>query len=550
MKHPSGAKWYFEEPFYLLVSKFTEIIVANEVTKSGKARRKRNDSEATNLRNAVKLILRTLWNDMYTIPRKDSSWDLHRPYYSSLEYKNSTDYKDITNYREVDRVTDVLIKLGYIIITDEHVFDFVDKSKNRKRLHKPSKELEKILRELNYKGEVQIPAIHLFPNQERASNIELRRDKKVIKKHFNEKGSIDWRYEWEMEAINKHLFKHWADLLLKDNEWDALAKRLVNEPLDLSKRTLTRIFSNGSYENTGRLYGGWWQTIPNNVPPEHPEFIPYRRRITIDGRNTDELDYSALGPNIFYKLCNKDIGNEDPYSRVFKDGKHRDLVKKGLNALIMANTSLARYCPQDKDLRELLSKANEELGWAKIETDGEIHASWRDLRKLILKAHPDIADQFGRGIGNVIQLEDSNLIIKVMVRMAQQHITLLSVHDSLIANWDVVESGELLKEMEQAYYERFGSYIKIKGDPPMHGKPVDSIIDYGGYASPEQFLDYIDKTGEYKIWVQRQRLWKANWVTAISRQADSRFGMVGQLKDIYEKESKKAERQKRKEKNL
>ena len=87
--------------------------------------------------------------------------------------------------------------------------------------------------------------------------------------------------------------------------------------------------------------------FPTKYHQRTQSLIPYRKRITIDGRNTDELDYSALGPNIFYKLCNKDIGNEDPYSRVFKDGKHRDLVKKGLNALIMANTSLARYCPKE-----------------------------------------------------------------------------------------------------------------------------------------------------------------------------------------------------------
>jgi len=504
------------DPFYLLVSKFTEVVVTNEVTKTGKARRKRTYSEASNLRNAVNLILGTLWNDLYTIPRRDSSWSLHRPYYSSLEYINITPSDETTNYREVERVTEVLINLGYVIITEEHNFDFVDKSKNRRRLHKPSEELEELLLGLNDAGEIQIPSIHLFPNPT-LNLIEFRKDKKVIKTPDNPVGSVGSRYEFQMGAINKCLFESWPDLLLKDSEWVALGKRLTTEHVDFSKRTLTRIFSNGSYDNTGRLYGGWWQTIPNKVPPENPEFIPYRKRITIDGRNTDELDYSALGPNIFYKLCNKDIGNEDPYSRVFKDGKHRDLVKKGLNALIMANTSLARYCPKNKDLRELLSKANEELGWAKIETEGEIHASWRDLRKLIIKAHPDIADQFGRGIGNVIQLEDSNLIIKVMVCMAEKSIPVLSVHDSLIANWDVVESGELLSQMEQAYYERFKKYIQIKGDPPMHGKPVESIIDYGGYASPKDFLDYIDKTGEFKIWVNRQRLWKNNWSTMIAK---------------------------------
>jgi len=73
--------------FKQLVSIVTKRVVANEVTKAGKARRKRSNTEATNLRNAVHLILRTLWNDLYTIPRRDSSWNLHRPYYSLIEFK-------------------------------------------------------------------------------------------------------------------------------------------------------------------------------------------------------------------------------------------------------------------------------------------------------------------------------------------------------------------------------------------------------------------------------------------------------------------------------
>ena len=247
------------DPFYLLVSKFTEVVVTNEVTKTDKARRKRTYSEASNLRNAVNLILRTLWNDLYTIPRRDSSWSLHRPYYSSLEYKNITPSDETTNHREVNRVTNVLINLGYVIITEEHNFDFVDKSKNRRRLHKPSKELEELLLGLNDSGEIQIPSIHLFPNPT-LNLIEFRKDKKVIKTPKNPVGSVGSRYEFQMGAINKCLFESWPDLLLKDNEWAALGKRLTTEHLDFSKRTLTRIFSNGSYDNTGRLYGGWWQT--------------------------------------------------------------------------------------------------------------------------------------------------------------------------------------------------------------------------------------------------------------------------------------------------
>jgi len=494
------------KPFYSLVTKFCEIIESNEYNKKGKLRRKRTGKESEHFRNAVKMILRTLWNDLYTVPPRDSSWVLHRNYYSTEEYRVLNDRRDITNFKCVQSVTNVLIRLRYIIVTEDHEWKGVGSSKNRRRLHRPSPELKKMLIGLNDNGEVQIPAIHFVLPSYGGIHIELKENDKFIS--FGD--DFPDLLNEEMSFINSVLANHWADLLLKDNEWDDLAKRLTTEHLDLGRRQLTRIFSNGTFDNTGRMYRCWWQEVPNKVPKENPEFIPYRKRITIDGRNTDELDYSALGPNIFYNLCNKDMGNEDPYSRVFKDGQHRNLIKKALNALIQANSRLARYCPRDADLRTLLSEAKEELGFAKIETDDEIHAAWRDLRRLILKSHPDVADQFGEGLGGKIQFEDSSLIIKVMLHFGRKDIPILSVHDSLITNWDVVESGELLFQMEKAFYERFGKYIKIKGDPPMSGKPVDSIIDYGGYASPEDFLDYIDKTGEYKIWVARQRAWNNN----------------------------------------
>ena len=54
--------------------------------------------------------------------------------------------------------------------------------------------------------------------------------------------------------------RHWVDLRIRNTEFSHLAKRISQhsgkEPVDLSRRTLVRIFANGSFEEGGRFYRG------------------------------------------------------------------------------------------------------------------------------------------------------------------------------------------------------------------------------------------------------------------------------------------------------
>ena len=101
---------------------------------------------------------------------------------------------------------------------------------------------------------------------------------------------------------------------ITDDEYKSLQERLLvdkeKSPVDFSQRILTRIFSNGRFDQGGRFYRAWW----HNVPSE------YRKYITINGKRTCEYDYSQLNPHMAYYLRGADIGSEDAYSRVF-DGE-------------------------------------------------------------------------------------------------------------------------------------------------------------------------------------------------------------------------------------
>ena len=139
-----------------------------------------------------------------------------------------------------------------------------------------------------------------------------------------------------LRNINACLARHWPDLELTDDEFAQLQLRLIDDKnkapvVDFSKRILTRIFSNGSFEQGGRFYRAWWHNVPSEL----------RKYITIDSKRTCEYDYSQLNPLMIYFNAGKDMGSEDCYyDRVF-DGEHRAIVKEAFNAMMQASSELS-----------------------------------------------------------------------------------------------------------------------------------------------------------------------------------------------------------------
>ena len=166
---------------------------------------------------------------------------------------------------------------------------------------------------------------------------------------------------------------------------DRINSSIDKDPIDLSKRFLVRIFTNGSKDVSTEYF--WWQNVPSE----------YRQFITIDTKKTKEYDYSQLNPNMIYAAYNLELGSEDAYNRVL-DGEHRDTVKQAFNAMIQASTPLTSK-PENIDL--------DPLGM-----------TWRDLRQAVLDAHKPIQHLFFTGLGNQLQFEDSSIAESIMLQFA------------------------------------------------------------------------------------------------------------------------------------
>jgi hypothetical protein len=265
----------------------------------------------------------------------------------------------------------------------------------------------------------------------------------------NEAALSDWedtpatiKMREKLELINENMLRHWYDLYIADETYELFLKEIAqrrrrskteeerqkNEPINLSKRTLRRVFNRSSFEMGGRFYGGWWQNIPS----------AYRSVITINGYRTVEADYSQFHPNILYHLKQAKLTGEDAYERIL-GSEHRDLSKQIFNACL--NSSYETDRPPKG---------------MKISHTG---FKWREIKERLRKAHPQIEDAFFTDQGMSLQFYDSQMAEHVMLAFAKDKKPILPVHDSFLVLED--DQALLLKRMKTAYQQVLGKDIKI-----------------------------------------------------------------------------------------
>ena len=301
-----------------MVDEFVKEITSELEAKESRGRARSGDAQ-DNFEYAVQFILENLWRKSLSFPPSESFIHLRSGYYSELPR-----YKDTKlTYRQVKAAFEGMIECRFIEITS--------KGNHFKELLTGFVATDQLLERLeNLEGH---PAFVLSPDPDEETII-------LRNKIDGHKVDVDYadtpkteRFRSNLKKINQCFMKHWADLRIKDTEVQRLAERILQdqdkEPIDLTRRTLTRIFANGSFDEGGRLYRGWWQNVPSE----------YRPFITIDEAVTTEYDYSQLSPHMLYFAYNYEMGNEDAYDRVL-DGQHRDVVKQAFNAMVQAKSPL------------------------------------------------------------------------------------------------------------------------------------------------------------------------------------------------------------------
>jgi|HubBroStandDraft_5_1064220.scaffolds.fasta_scaffold48076_1 hypothetical protein len=221
--------------------------------------------------------------------------------------------------------------------------------------------------------------------------------------------------------------------------------------LDLSAKSLYRVFNNGDWQQGGRFYGGWWQIVPSS----------WRESIAIDGEKTVELDYSGFLTRAIYHAEGIDFRG-DPYDipeiREAASKKNmewetvRDSIKLATNILINAEPETGLRLIPGLRFPKPLTKTK--------------------AFELIATHHSRIEHRFRCGQGLRIMYRESRICQEILTNGRLTQIPVLPIHDSFIVQ-DRHKSW-LRDQMASCYRNEFGYQPVIKDKTKEMNKKVFS----------------------------------------------------------------------------
>ncbi len=209
------------------------------------------------------------------------------------------------------------------------------------------------------------------------------------------------------------------------------------------------VFSNGSFEQGGRIYAALQKEIGNwqSMPQEQ------RKTILIDGYPVVELDFDAFHLTMLYAIEEKQL-NHDPYNTVAPKEMRSIIKVLLLTALNAESEESAEGAMIDKikklKRKEYITKKDLDL----LKAIDIYKPNWLELIDKLRDAHPLIAPYFCSGAGLMLQRLDAEIMREALIYLAEKNIPALPIHDSAIVA--VHHRSELRTAMSLGYHYIFG----------------------------------------------------------------------------------------------
>jgi hypothetical protein len=177
-----------------------------------------------------------------------------------------------------------------------------------------------------------------------------------------------------------------------------------DSPVDPTQRSLRRIFNNRSWHAGGRLFGGFWETMPK---------VERFRRIRIGGEAIASADYGQLFVWLLYAQAGLEPPPGDLYDFGIGGAAERPAWKIIVNAMLFSDGELVRW-PRDA---------------LNVFPEG---TKLRGLTALVKERHAAVAGLFGSAVGLKLMHIESSLMLGALGRLAVQGIVGLPVHDAVL----------------------------------------------------------------------------------------------------------------------
>lgn len=248
----------------------------------------------------------------------------------------------------------------------------------------------------------------------------------------------------------------------------ASAGKAIREAVDFSQIRLVRIFNNSSFEQGGRFYGSWWQTIPRK----------YRRHIRINDDATCEMDFSGLHINMLYAEEGLPLPVGDVYELPGISSYARPVLK-GMMQILLNSDSLSKA----------LKAAYNEFPRKKYpDTFTSSKITHKILLDALMDKHKCLSKYFCSGYGVKLQYIDSQFAEHVMLSLAARGIVALPVHDSFLVQRQYRQ--DLLDAMNAAVALRFGKHFGIKAEVTAYEEGLQVLIKE---LEPEDLPSSVEK---------------------------------------------------------
>jgi hypothetical protein len=269
--------------------------------------------------------------------------------------------------------------------------------------------------------EVVLPDIGEDLEQE---TIVLKRERKK----FRDNGDrIDYsdtpithQHRREMREINECL-------AAAEIEWDELYDG--EETTDASDRLLHRFFNNGVFDQGGRLFGGFWQSLGSDQR---------LGGIWIGGERVAELDYGQMSLRLLYSFAEKKPPEGDLYDLEgfeFYRPHPRQAIKKVMSSMLYRDTPMTRW---PRDMADIRPRG------LRVE---RVIAALREQ-------HQAVAHLFDQRIGFQLLFRESQIMVTLLLRLARQGIVALPIHDSIVVARSNAPAAE--EAMHQVFHEHTG----------------------------------------------------------------------------------------------
>lgn len=270
-----------------------------------------------------------------------------------------------------------------------------------------------------------------LPFEDDAFTLKAKENLELINKVYDQNVILLACSNQDLKLLNDELNKH-----------PDPAKRRGGS-VDFTRTRVRRIFNNGTWQQGGRYYGGWWQRVIHKKP------FRFRQHITINGMPTVEPDFSGLHIHMLYAMEGIQMSESDAYwlDGFSNDDTFRSFVKRML--LVMVNAG---------SMSEVRSVLHEEVHYKKtLKLPAEIPSTRAKdidpIRTAFENRHEPIAHYFSSGKGIDLQYWDSVLAEYIMVHFAEQGVPCLPVHDSFVI--DFRYEDELIQVMQKGFKALF-----------------------------------------------------------------------------------------------